>query len=102
MIVYRLNGEAVSREEFLRVRRWRPGDIPGCNRSNCWPMASDAMGVHPDQIAEVMEYDRKHGVPTEYTADGRPILTSREHRKRYAEAHRFFDRNGGYGDPQRR
>jgi len=50
----------------------------------------------------VMADDRRKGVPTDYTRDGCPIFTSRAHRKRYCEAHGYFDRNGGYGDPQKR
>lgn len=67
-----------------------------------WPMKSDALGVHPSQIEEAREESRKMGVPTDFTKDGRAILTSARHRKRYAEAHGIYDRNGGYGDPQRR
>lgn len=100
MIRYRLNGREVTRDEFLANRRWRPGDVPLGAPSRGWPILSDAMGVHPSQIQEAMAFDARHGVPTEYTPDGRPILLDRWHRKRYAEAHGFYDRNGGYGDPQ--
>ncbi len=67
-----------------------------------WPMKSEALGVHPDQIGEAREQSIKLGVPTEFTKDGRPILTSPKHRKRYAEALGFHDRNGGYSDPVRK
>ena len=72
-------------------------DTPGT-----FPMASEAMGVSHEDIKEAMEVDRRLGVPTEYTPDGRPVFVSRKHRKAYCEAHGFYDRNGGYGDPQRR
>lgn len=64
----------------------------------CWPMESDAAGVHPAQVAEAMEHDRRNGVPTDYTKDGNPIFTSREHRNRYCQANGLYDRNAGYGD----
>ena len=64
-----------------------------------WPMASVAAGVSPEEVPEMMKYDREKGIPTEYTNDGDPVFTSREHRKRYCEAHELFDRNAGYGDP---
>jgi putative FmdB family regulatory protein len=67
-----------------------------------WPMKSEALGVHPDQIGEAVEQARKLGIPTEFTKDGRPILTSPGHRKRYAEALGFWDKNGGYSDPCRK
>ena len=67
-----------------------------------WPLHSEAMGVHPSQADEAAAYSREIGVPTEFDGDGRPIFTSRGHRKRYAEAHGYFDADGGYGDPQKR
>lgn len=71
----------------------------GCST---WPMPSLAAAVHPDQVPEAMEHDRKHGIPTQYTDHGEPIFTGPQHRKRYCEVHGLYDRNGGYSDPQRR
>lgn len=67
-----------------------------------WPIKSEALGVHPDQISEAREQSIALGVPTEFTKDGRPILTGPKHRKRYAEALGFWDKNGGFSDPQRK
>lgn len=65
-----------------------------------WPMKSDAMGVHPDQIPEVEAHSRKVGVPTHFDREtGQAILTSRDHRFKYARAIGMFDRDAGYGDP---
>lgn len=65
-----------------------------------WPMESDALGVNPEQVAEANAHSIAIGVPTEHNpVTGCPILTSPEHRKRYARALGFHDRNGGYGDP---
>ena len=66
-----------------------------------WPMYSEAAGVHPSQIAETRETAAKRGVPTDFTSDGRVIFTSRKHRKEFCEKFGMYDRNGGYGDPQR-
>lgn len=71
-------------------------------RCTNWPMKSDALGVHESQIGEATEEARRCGVPTEFTKDGRAILTSAKHRKAYAEMYGMYDRNGGYGDPQRK
>jgi hypothetical protein len=71
-------------------------------RGESWPLESEAMGVHPDQIPEMKRLAKEHGVPTDFTPDGRAILRSRGHRKKFAETFGFWDRNGGYGDPQRR
>lgn len=67
-----------------------------------WPMKSDALGVHPSQIAEARELSVKFGVPTDFTPDGRAILNDPHHRRQYAESQGFYDRNGGYSDPQRK
>lgn len=65
-----------------------------------WPMKSDAMGVNPDQIAEVEAHSRRVGVPTCFDREtGQAILTSPLHRKRYAKAIGLFDRDAGYSDP---
>jgi hypothetical protein len=64
-----------------------------------WPMESDALGVHESQIEQARAESVRVGVPTDFTRDGRAILTSPGHRKRYAEAIGFFDRNAGYSDP---
>jgi len=67
-----------------------------------WPIHSEAMAVHPDQIKDAMARDAKCGIPTEYDKHGRPIWTSQRHKKLYCESYGYFDKNGGYGDPQKR
>ena len=67
-------------------------------KTSGYPMESDAAGVHPDQIKEAMAFDRKHGVPTNYSKAGNPIYTSQGHRRRHCEANGLYDRNAGYGD----
>lgn len=60
-----------------------------------WPIASDAMGIHPSQIEEARAFNRSRGVPTtDYTSDGRPILRSSGHRKAYMRAWKYFDKSG--------
>lgn len=87
-VFYRdLSGEAP-------IRRSSPGT---------WPMWSDACGVHPSQITEAVSEDRRRGVKADYCPKtGRIKFESPGHRKRWCEAHGFFDRNAGYSDPQRR
>ena len=68
-------------------------------RCDLWPMASDAAGVHPDDVPDMIEKDKQGGVPTEYTGDGNPVFTGPGHRRRYLQLHGMFDRNAGYSDP---
>ena len=100
---YLLNGEPVSREQFLAgAKGFCFGEEAAGQRPACWPMESESLGVHPDQVQEATEHARSLGVPTEFSADANPIFTSPGHRKAYAEALGYYDKNGGYGDPQRR
>lgn len=65
-----------------------------------WPMTSCAVGVGEEQREEAMAHARRIGIPTEFNKDGDAVFTSRGHRRKYCEAIGFFDRSGGYGDPQ--
>ena len=68
-----------------------------------WPMESDAAGVDPSQVKEAAQHAKSLGIPTEFNPQtGNPVFTSRSHRKKYCEAVGLYDRNGGYGDPQKR
>lgn len=62
------------------------------------PKLSDPLGVSPRQVKEAMASSRRKGVPTDFTKDGRAIITSRAHQKKYLRAYGFHNRDGGYGD----
>ena len=83
---------------FVMLRDFQT-DFGGKHKPGNWPMESYAAGVHPKEIPEMVEFDKKHGVPTHYSEDGDPILTSPKHRRKYCEAHGMFDRNAGLSDP---
>jgi len=74
-------------------------DFGGPQHCGNWPMTSYAAGVHPKQIPEMVEFDKKHGVPTHYSEDGDPVFTSPSHRRKYCMVHGLFDRNAGLSDP---
>ncbi len=59
---------------------------------------SDALAVHPRQVKEATESAKMHGVPTDFTRDGRPLIRSRSHQKAYLKAYGFHNKDGGYGD----
>jgi hypothetical protein len=67
-----------------------------------WNYPSWSMGVHPSQVPAAQAELSKHGVTTQYTPDGEPIIRDKRHLKRHAEALGFYARNGGYSDPQRK
>lgn len=96
--VYEIDGKRVTRAAFDKAFPDKPigefgGQLPGC-----WPMASEGMAVHPEQIKDAMERDHKQGVPTNYDGEGRPVFRDRDHRKRYLRSYAVHDNNGGYGD----
>ena len=66
--------------------------------ASCWPMESDAAGVHPAQAKEYSDHLRDQGVPTEVKPNGNPILTSQHHRAEVCRVTGMYDRNAGYGD----
>lgn len=72
------------------------------NTPGNWPQHSDAMGVNPDQREEAYNASVAAGVPTHFDNDGCAVFENATHRKRFCESQGFYDRNGGYSDPQRR
>lgn len=75
----------------------------GAQQPGCWPMTSEAMAVHPEQIGEAHAASVAQGVPTQFDRAGRPILTDPGHHRRYMKANGFFDRGGlTKSRPQRR
>ncbi len=83
---------------FVMQRDWS-ADFGRKRNCGNWPFASYAAGVHPKQVPEMMAFDKKHEVPTDYTEDGDPLFTGPNHRRKYCEAHGLFDRNAGLSDP---
>ena len=63
---------------------------------------SIAMAVLPRQAKEAEAAAFKMGIPTKFNKRGEPVWDGTSHRKRFNEAHRTYDLNGGYGDPQRK
>jgi len=75
------------------VRDYTAGQVGMASGCSGWPMESDSAGVHPDQVPEAMEHDRKLGVLCNYSNDGNPIFTSKGQKDRFLKAHGLHDRN---------
>ena len=58
------------------------------------PILSDGAGVHPDQVGEARAEAKKHGIPVEYTSDGRAIFTSHTQRKKALKKLGLVDLDG--------
>jgi|LUML01.1.fsa_nt_gb hypothetical protein len=70
-------------------------------RHSTWPQVSDSVGVNPIQRKSAMKHASDIGIPTEFNRKGQAVFTGKQHRKAYCEETKFFDRNGGYSDPQK-
>ena len=64
-----------------------------------WPIHSDALGVHPEQVPEFRDAAKKDGVPTDFTPSGEPILNDMAHCRRYWKHRGVFDKAGFTGGP---
>ena len=93
---YLIDGKPVTKEAFDAAFPEQEG-WPGMTHGAGWPMASDGMAVHPDQIPEARERDLKHGITTDYLPDGRPVLRDRAHRRAMMRSLGLIDRNSYTG-----
>jgi hypothetical protein len=96
--VYLIDGREVTKAEFDLAFPDKPLGAPGGHSPGAWPLASDALAVHPRQIPEAMERDRKRGIASEYLPDGRMVLRDRGQRRDVLRSLQFHDNQGGYGD----
>ncbi len=97
---YFQNGKRSTKKKFKASCCAKVGGVPmlAGNTPVCWPMKSDALAVHPSQIPEVMERNRKHGLYIEYDPkDGRPILPDQGAKRELLKISKVHDNNGGYG-----
>jgi hypothetical protein len=90
-------------DETVRVVRDFKTDAMSCVNAppGNWPKASVAMsnpGASPEEIRAERAWLASEGVPTEYTKNNEPILTSQKHRRDYMKKMGYIDRQGGYGD----
>lgn len=74
------------------------GDTLAGHQPGCWPQLSMAMAVHPKQVQEANERNKRHGVNVTYRRDGMAVIPDRKERKKLARLEGFRDNNGGYGD----
>jgi hypothetical protein len=94
---YYLDGRPVTEEEYYQrypAPESRAGDVPGGTSTKGWPMVSVALAVHPDQVAEANERNKRHGVHARYRPDGKCVIPDAADRKRLLKVEGFFDRDG--------
>ncbi len=78
--------------------------VPACRGNK--PQASQALKVNRKNIPGAVAAARRHGVPTEFTPDGKPQFTSRRHKAQYLRMlnrdqsveEQMYNADGVYGD----
>ena len=81
----------------------KPPGLAG-NTSSAWPQKMNSLGVHPSQVKEAMERNKKHGVYVEYDKEGTPLVADRKQRCELMKIEHqnipggVKDRSGGYGE----
>lgn len=71
---------------------------PGGHHTTTWPLVSEALAVHPKQVAEANARAKRHGISVTYQKDGRCIIPDRGNRKKLLRLEGLHDNRGGYGD----
>lgn len=98
-MVFLIGDREVTREEFDRGMPDKEVAVPlEAHLPSCWPMRSEALACHPDQVQEMNERNAKHGIGTRYEADGTAVIPDRGDRKRLLRLEGYHDKGGGYGD----
>lgn len=83
--------EELKRDTKQIRKRLKTADV---QRTGKYPYESEAMAIDPEDIPKAREIAKSHGVNTEYTRSGEPIITSASHRLQHMLAFGFYDRNG--------
>lgn len=82
------------------------GSPPGLagNTSSAWPMKMESLAVHPSQVQEAIDRNKKHGVHVAYDKHGTPLVADRKQRCELMKIEHqnipggVRDRSGGYGE----
>lgn len=94
-----IDGVEVTPEEFNKRFPPKPLGVPLIASPAIWQgFESLALAVHPDQVAEATERNRRHGCSVTYAADGTALIPDRKERARLMKIEGMHDREGGYGD----
>lgn len=93
---YFVDGSEVTEAAFREAFPDRSGDGPiaPVNYNASWPVLSDALAVHPDQIPEAAAHAKARGVNIDFAPDGRAILTSAAHQKQAAKLYGYRPKRG--------
>lgn len=87
-----LDGVEVTREEFLDAFPDKVG-CPSTISSKGWPMRSEALAVHPDQVDEANARNRRRGLASEYEkGTGVCVIPTPREKKKLVKLEGFVDK----------
>lgn len=101
---YFVDGTEVSEAEYDKAfpsklaSLLEAGDLLPSDSRTAWPIVSDALGVHPDQVPEANHRNKAAGVNVQYNRKGQAVIPSRGERRKLLRLEKAHDRDGGYGD----
>ena len=90
-VVYRINGEQVTRKEFVKDSKGI-GQIRRSYESSK-VIVSEGAAVHPDDRHEAMGHARKHGFAIDFDREGRPHFTSYTQQKKYLKVLGMYNKD---------
>jgi hypothetical protein len=98
---YFLDGQRVTKKAYLKrypLPRPRKGSIVGGTPCKGWPMRSEALAVHPDQVDEANARNKESGVNVQYEpATGVPIIPDRTERRKLLKLEGMIDKDSYTG-----
>lgn len=95
---YFLDGKEVTEAQYRNLYPIPDSGRPSGTKGKGWPLRSDALGCHPEQVVEMNERNREAGIGTRYDGDGTAVIPDRADRKRLLKLEQKHDKDGGYGD----
>ena len=75
------------------ARRCFAAESKGVPPTKGWPLECLASGVHASKAKELEQHLKERGVPTKVSADGNPIYTDANHRRKALKARGFVDKS---------
>ena len=101
-MTYTMNGQPVSREEFLKGANddfLKAPAMASDTYSQHDPLVSDGLGCMKSQVHELRSVIRKHNIQgVQVKNDGQLEITSRRGRKELLAVRGLVDNDGSYGD----
>jgi chloramphenicol 3-O-phosphotransferase len=89
----------VTKEEYDKRFPAKELGEPMAHAPSIWQdHTSDALAVHPDQVAEATARNRRHGISVTYDENGTAHIPDRAERKKLLRLEGMHDNGGGFGD----